>query len=272
MKSLLFIATATILFIPGFHAQNSGLYGKKTYIEINGLGYSPMFSNVFNKQNEYSYRSFKVENGSLVEKKDRFNYGFRVAIGRVLTRSFAIGLEAGFDYSNLKTPYLFEQYDGNWNYESFFIKHENLDVKSTQIMPKLEFTKEGGLLPIGLNHQLGFGFNTFQIVEREYKHTVIDGSSILTPEEKASIGSRFVNFDQRYKGYTIMYAFNIRTPVSKSLLINYGIRYTLNIRNPSPIAPDKTTFWYPSSNLNRDLGRDQVLHFLTFNIGATFAF
>ena len=273
MKSILLSFFTIFLLIPVFHAQNSGLYGKKTFIEINGLGYSPMFPNFFNKSDSYYYRTFKVENGFLVEKKDRINYGFRVAIGRALKRNFAIGIEAGLDYFNLRTPYEhYYEYSNNWYYDYYYVKHENLDVKMTQIMPKLEFTKEGGLLPIGMNHQIGFGLNSFQVVDREYEHAVTDGQSNLTQEEIATIGKRFFNRDQKYKGYTVMYAFNIRTPITKNLLINYGIRYTLNLKSGKLSETDDIKYLYPSRQVASEIGRAQGFHFLTFNIGATFVF
>ncbi len=273
MKSILFIAFTTLTLLPGFHAQNSGLYGKKTYVEINGLGYSPMFSNFFNKNNLYDYRSFKVKNNSLIEKKDRLNYGFRIAIGRALKRNFAVGFEAGFDYSNISTPY--EHYKQNgWDYGYYNIQFESLDIKTLQLMPKIEFSKEGGLLPLGLNHQIGFGFNTSQVVERDYKYKLLsDGYTQITQEDIDAVDQRFVNFNQKHKGFTLMYAFNIRTPITKNLLINYGIRYTLNLRRWNQIYPSEDKdYVYSTPDVGYVIGRTNGFHFLTFNIGATFAF
>jgi hypothetical protein len=268
MKSLLITVIATILFIPEFHAQNSGLYGNKNYIEISGLGYYPLFANAFNKSSYPELKYFKLKNNTLNETKDRFNYGFRVTLGTAIKRNFGLAVEGGISYMNIPTPVSFR----TPNYYYYTVHHEMLDVRTISILPKIEFTKEGGLLPIGLSHQIGFGYFINQIVDRDYVYQLVSGQQVLTQQEIATIGERFVNTERKYKGYTLLYSFTIRTPITKSIMINYGIRYTLNLLNQDKSLPYVDANLYSARDVQFQLRRRQLTNFLTFNLGATFAF
>jgi len=268
----LFIALFTLFFNNLLISQNTGLYGKRTFIEFNTVSNMPVFSWLLSSSDGYSSSG---AGNSLTLKKDLFDYGFRFVIGRSGTKNAGVSLEFGYGFSNLSAPkYIRKTYIDQWGYEnttSIDIRHERFDVHTISFMPKIEFTSKGGTLPVGLNHQIGLGFSSSKIIERDYKYQILNYYGAFTNEEVASFSKNIVDYEQSYKGITILYAFNIRTPITKSLMINYGIRYTLNLRNNfvSEIGTDQ--YYYPKDAVREDIRRSRLSNLLSFNLGLTYA-
>lgn len=269
---LLFIALFVCILHFFSNSQNTGLYGKRTFFEFNTVSYMPIFSWFMSESDGYSPSG--AGNG-LTLKKDLFDYGFRFAVGRSGKKNVGASFEVGYNFSNLSTPQnsYIEYTDqwGNYTYKNISYKHERLDVRTISFMPKIEFTSKGGTLPVGLNHQIGLGFSSSKILERDYKYQVINSSGDLTAAEVATFSKDLLNYENTFKGMTFLYAFNIRTPLSKSLMINYGIRYTLNVRNyfSSEIGTDQK--YYEEYEVRNDLRRMRLSNVLAFNLGLTFA-
>lgn len=268
---LLFILLFVSIFYFSSNGQNTGLYGKRTFIEFNTVSYMPILSWLMSNSDGYSPSG--AGNG-LILKKDLFDYGFRLAVGRSGKKNVGASLEFGYSFSNLSTPENIEkEYNTSWgtSYGYVTIKHERLDVQTISFMPKLEFTSKGGTLPVGLNHQIGLGFSSSKIKERDYNHIVYNSNGEFTDEELANFSKDFLDYEETYKGMTLLYAFNIRTPVSKSLMINYGIRYTLNLRNYFVSEIGTNQYYYPKQEIRDDLKRMRLSNALSFNFGLTFA-
>jgi hypothetical protein len=263
MKFLI-VTIFACLFHYSVISQNTGLYGKRTFIEINTVSNMPIFSWLLYNNKGYSPSG---AGNSLVQKKDFLDYGFRLAIGRSGKKNTGFSFEVGYSFTNLSTP----EYSYSGDYSSVTYKHERLDVRTWSFMPKIEFTSKGGTLPVGLNHQIGFGISSSKIVEKDYNYQVFNYSGELTDQEIASFSKNLVNYENKYSGMTFLYAFNIRTPLSKSLMINYGIRYTLNLNNVfvSEIGTDQK--YYQEADVRQDMKRMRLTNFLSFNLGFTFA-
>jgi hypothetical protein len=254
-------------------AQNPGYFGKKNVVDFSLNLQNPTFGNLRIAGRKDA--TFLALNGSnLVSKKDRLDWGFRFNYSRPLKRNFAIGLEFGYDYFSVQRESRREYY-GNNNY--YF---ENVDVNSLSIMPKFEFSSDGGLLPMGISHQLGFGVRLIKPVDKEYTVAVSEeyllySSSINIPIEPEYTSVLKYN-GPSIKGYILMYALNFRSPLTKSLMLNYGIRYTLNFMSSTYIND------YNVENLS-DLVLDEAeftdivryrkqFSLIQANIGLSFAF
>lgn len=273
MKNLLIITS--LLFLSYYsRSQNTGLYGKRTFVEINSTSNIPIFSWLWAERNQYKASGV---GSTMYQTLDKLNYGIHGVVGRSGKKNVGFSLEFGYDFQNIAGPdYLYDAitYTDEWGYEnsySLYMKHERLDVRTITIMPKLEITKKGGTLPVGLNHQIGLGYTISSIKEKDYVYTITEGEQYLTGEDSVNFEKNLINFDQKYKGFTLLYAFNVRTPISRSLMINYGIRYTLNLRNFGQFIPN-STHYYSEYDIKKDIGRTRALNFLTFNIGLTYAF
>ncbi|MFT5778243.1 MAG: hypothetical protein ACI837_001199 [Crocinitomicaceae bacterium] len=202
--------------------QHNGFFGKKSYIELNSVSYIPLLANIVDAVN--GYISYQKKDGILIEKRDWFDTGIRLAAGRSISNTKGFGLELGLDFQDF-TPFLAE--------------HEMLAMRTVSILPKMEFTHRNGLLPMGLNHQIGLGYALSKLVKKSY------------------IGESYTpDYDENYSGITLLYGLNMRTPLSKKIMLNYGFRYTLN-------------WTFLSNGIEPDIRGKRLFNVISFNIGIT---
>jgi len=87
-----------------------------------------------------------------------------------------------------------------------------------------------------------------------------------------------INFEkiQNVKKFVLLYALNMRTPITKSLMINYGIKYTINIGK----KPNDYYYAYsggdPTLNYTKyvenSIARHRGFSFMNAFVGLTFVF
>lgn len=244
------------------YSQNTGLYGKRTYVELNTTAHYRLFHTIFMQNDMYE----KTSVNSLQHKKDRFDYGFNFTIGHATKRGIAASLEFGMAFSDIEGPEFVQfVYTDNWGYtgqNDIYVQHEAIQIRTMQIMPKIEFNS-ASILPVGLNHQIGIGFNRTSIVEKDYYGLMADNFYNIPEAEFNNALKETRESIDNSKGFTLMYAFNIRTPISKSLLINYGFRYTLNINRG-------LRGYYRS--YERNIAYSRLANVINLNLGLTYAF
>jgi hypothetical protein len=244
---ILFVLISSFSF-----GQNNGFLGKKNFISAEMRVYTPMIYGLFSIGEE----QYKNDGGAYAPKKNFIDYGFNFSYGRALSRNVGIILQYGisyydFSYSTnigyVKNPgYAADEYYNN--YSEFLNKSNWFKAKSTTFMPIIEMTNGSGLLPLGLTHQLGFGFSKHKFIEDNYHIQFIenDGVKNYTPKNLFDYENNFV------RSYTMMYKVNLRVPITEFLLFNVGIRYNLNM------VPGSLSF-YNYTNDNYVIGEDQFL-------------
>ena len=256
MKNIILLIT---IFISSFlfSQDNKGYYGTKCYVSLESVSSIALVYNVFS---------------DAMTTKNLFNYGYRVSGSYVFKRNFALGLEVGTDISNISHVYVDENfstptYSSNNEYSYF----ENLKVSTFTFIPKIEFTNSKGLLPLGLTHQIGIGITSSDIKKGTYEITHLDNYYYDTKTtEQVTFESPFLK--DPAKMLTILYALNLRTALTKKMLLSYGFRYTLNI-NRENFLPLSS----PGQNdLNRnviqnDILKQKSLNLISFNLGLTYA-
>lgn len=263
-------------------AQFSGYYGKKTYVEANFNAYMPLVLGLYDQNKGYKDGFYT---------RDWINYGFKGSIYRMVSSNVAIGLEVGNDYGdvgfagygnyigyyslNMSNYSAFNNYNNNY-YGDIEIKHDMATISTFTIMPKVEFNTRGTLLPVGVSHQIGFGVTNSKVLERDYRFTVYYYGPSPSAEEQAEINNivdnEFFDYDYRYRGFTLMYAFNMKTPITRSLLINYGLRYTFNSLFKVGGVKDKNRSLYQADALASNIQHLRISNIITLNIGLTYAF
>lgn len=253
-----------------FSQKDNGYYGKKAFIQVQSLVNYPFFSNLL-----LDGTGYKQSGSKLVQKKDNINVGFRVTAGYSVKRNISLLFEYGQDFSSV---YLndYSSFYKDDNY--YYIKHEMIDITTTVFMPIIEFGSSNALLPMGLSHQIGFGIAYSKAIEKDYMFQLNGfdswGYEYNYGYEKYSTSSIApVDFDRMepIKKYVLMYGLSMRSPITKNLMLNYGIKYTLNL------SSNKTNYYnYDNENLNDDLRqviyRHRSFSFINLNIGLSFAF
>ncbi len=270
------IAFFLFIFLYGFSFSQGGYYNKKNYIKTD---FQALFPNII-----YNYYNFdlptSVYNSKLANKKDRFNYGFHFSAYRILKKRTAVGIELGTDYSDIYLPknttFLIEpEYDE--------IKLENIQISKIEIqtysfIPKIEFVTGNGFLPMGFTHEIGVGTIFSHIVKKDYPFnygeiTSNDKTGTLTEEY---IKSHLFNYDvYAVQNYTLLYALNLKVPLMKYLLFNYGFRYTLNIK---PFLSDHheprmiSDFIYSNGIIDQSIQKQKIRSLFNFSFGLTYVF
>lgn len=264
MKTLLLFISLFIGF--ALYSQNTGLYGKRFSVEADFTGSFPLFFRLLNDT------KYKAGGSDVVEGNDNFDYGLRLSASYAMANNFAMGLEYGMDFMNINGPYaLTKNYPLTGNYEYVELKHELIKIVTTTIMPKIEFTTHNGLLPVGLNHQIGFGFTSTKLIEDEYAYRF----DFSAPTNLADFEENFYNYDSdAIKGYTIMYALNVRTPINKRLMFSYGFRYTFNITPNSefiPLSSSDEVYWLKQNEAINLVKLRRRYSFIYLNLGLAIA-
>lgn len=238
MKNWIILPWVALLSMTTGFAQVKGYYGKKAFVELNGLGAVPVINNL---SADYGY--FVKSGKTLITGKDKFNAGFNVNVGITMNYQSAISFNVGYSYFNMEGPTNLYYYEGSNNsFQAIPVKFENLRVRSLVLMPVLQIsTSRSAMTPVGFSHELGFGIVRSKVLDKDYRYignANSDGSfyhngaykDVIEFMDSVSLeNGSLINYDQVYKGFVLMYGINMRTPVSKQLAIHYGLRYTVNL-------------------------------------------
>jgi hypothetical protein len=267
MKFSLLITSLFVGFY-GISQKNNGYYGHKGFIQVESVMNYPLFNNIFTSEDV----AYTATYNSLIVKKDHFNIGFRINAGYAVKRNLALSFEYGQDFSSIYlNPYNYVFDAFGYGYE---VQHEMLDVTTNVFIPKIEFGTSKSLLPMGLSHQIGFGVSYSKVKEKDYMYRYVYNSG-YTHYGTSTTDLDPINFSnlKTIKRYIILYALSMRSPITKNLMIHYGIKYTLNVGK-------KQNYYNYSYNSNElytadiesSVARQRLLSLMSLNIGLTFAF
>jgi hypothetical protein len=274
---LLATTFSLIITLAVFSQKDYGFYGQKAMVQLEGLANYPFFSNLITNaiSGEPTYR---VSGGKLVESKDRFNYGFRVTLGYAIKRNIALLFEVGQDYSNAgPESNSVTEISG---LSQVISKHEILNVVTTSFIPKIEFATSKSLLPMGIGHQIGFGIANSKVIEKNYSYEIQTDDSNTGNNIYATVkyGDNPTDVDPinlgeltAIKKYVLIYALSVRTPLSKNLLLNYGVRYTLHLGKNTVSKTYSGNNDYTSATL-QTVSRHRLGSIINANIGVCYTF
>ncbi|MGV3632676.1 MAG: hypothetical protein ACO1O6_15840 [Bacteroidota bacterium] len=270
MKKILLPVVASLLTFSA-SAQFSGYLGKKNLLEAGFNVHIPVlydFFYIWNNDDDF----YKEDGGSLSSGFDRFNPGVRVGYLRLMGNHFGVGMDFSYDAINTRMKFYDPNNPDDYSYSSYE-KCENLQYRSLTFNPKIEFTNAEGLLPVGISHQLGFGFRFISLVEKQYlnQYTLNDGFNYTYVSKQEDYSGYFTATNpNRFVYKSFNYTLNFRRPLSNHLLINMGFRYSLNIGRQKYINYYNYTNFY--DHVASLLNKQQFSSVLSFNIGASYAF
>lgn len=226
MKKYLFILCVIIVGSVNVNAQNFGFMGKKSFFETNLVFNSPIVSNLmfYRRTYLYDYDENRRPYGPL-------NIGVYVSAGRTINRNFALSVEGGIDFMSFKLK------------NGFYFDEDMYNVHCINLMPKIEFSRSEHILPVGISHQLGIG-----VIKQNY---TVTGS-----EQYVYTGGSI--------GGSMMYAAVVRTCLTKHILLNFGMRYTLNLLMDDDGL--NVLIWSNEAQLQKNL------NFVSGQLGLTYLF
>lgn len=257
--------------------KKEGYFGYKRFASIETVCNIPVLYAGLNE-------SGKKYNKHLERKADLFNYGYRLEIGQIINRHFSFVLETGIDCFSIYMPSGVSNYSTMTSSNIYYttnstielgVKQEMVDVRTYSIMPKIELASKNALLPMGISHQLGLGFSRSRIVEKDYTSLVTSNSSqIINPNQYYK--DHFYDYDAKapIKNYTLLYSVNLRTPISKRLMLNYGFRFTYNFHNLFKIDnyANSNPYFYTANEMRRLVNKERAATILNFKLGLSYVF
>ncbi len=211
----------SIFFIYSFGLAQSGLYGRKNVLEIQGNGYFPLFQRSLLYDHYGNGLTYDEETETFRNNVAKFNYGVRLQYMHGIGIQKSFGLLLGLDF--WKAPGRLE----NDSYNNvIYLSHEQISMRTITIVPTFEIGSAYSKTPVGLFHQVGVGVTMTSAVDKEYyKKNIYGGPTIFTIDDPFYEDE---GYDRKYLGIQAMYALKMRTPIGKRILINYGTRYTLD--------------------------------------------
>lgn len=271
-KITLLIVGLTVSFNALLAQDNYGYYGKKNFVDISSSSYFPLLYNLFNYDTSYE---LSTSGNSLLERRSKFNIGVRASIGRAIKSNVGFALEVGYDRFEIYQNVFNDDYTTT---QGFYVdRNENVAVNSILILPRFEFSGPNGLLPNGLVHQVGFGVTINKAVSKNYllvydyysaSGSVTTGGPNADPSEAASL-MKAHNLDKSAKILQFMYGLKMRTPLGKSMMLNYGFRYTLDFGlSVADVGVDNGTNYA----FYNDVRRYQFRNLIAFDLGITLPF
>lgn len=272
----------------GSFAQNSyGYFGKKNVLSADVTGCAPAVY-WFTRKNHSSH-NYRKSGSKLVDRNDLFDGGINLTYCHFFSGKFGLGMEYGLNFSSMAGPstfYMTTAY-GTGNEYGFEIRHEQLKLQSMTFLPKIEWSFLGEQFPIGISNQFGVGFTTTKVVKKDYLVEVVsvngNENNLTLPNEYDP--SKILNYENinSIKSITLLYAFNVTTPVARNLAINYGIRYTLNISpelfndNPNEYyygygTSDEVEYFSESGSIRNNIRSRKLVSIIALNLGVSYIF
>ncbi len=266
MKSkLIVVITFAVFSISATAQENYGYYGKKNFVELTSSSYVPL---VYALTNRNRGSELTPSGNSLQSYNDWFNTGVRLSLGRALESNLGIAIEVGYERFALTDNVLYGFEIDDYTYIS---DHESLITNSFLFLPRLEVSGRNGLLPNGLVHQIGVGMTINSIAKKnylvEYNNGTISGGPNGADEDQEEL---FKGHNPAVRFIQLMYGLKMRTPVGKSMMINYGFRYTLDF-GITPLDFDLTANGV-NGHAAQEIRQYLFRNLIAFDLGLTLPF
>src|SRR6218665_237138 len=190
MKNKIILVLGALLLSLSLNAQEKGYFGKNTFLEIDGFGQLPVFTNIFHD------KGYANASGKLKESYNLLDYNFRASVSSVINEYTSSGFEFGLRNYFINPQKGDEvnrqilQEDGTVTSESVNAKAAMIPVQEIQLMAKF-LVSSSSRVPSGLSHEIGVGYSMIRIMDQ---HPLIEVGAGAAYDANA-IADNFV--DQR---------------------------------------------------------------------------
>ena len=220
MKALLIIICCIALSSNLSFAQGT-YYNKKVELNFDVLGRMPLFYRFTDFQDN---DNTKLEGNRLVSYRD-FDYGFMEQVVFLSKNSASFGVNVMQYKTNVIRNYLAQMSSDGYYETSNYSTIEDLQVNTLIIMPIISYSMQDLIKPVGLTNEFGFGYIHTTVKDKDY-HFINNSGSVEKIAPPYNTGT-----DGIYKGFSMMYTIKFSKPISRSLMFNMGMRYSLQFGN-----------------------------------------
>lgn len=238
MKYLMLFAIGTWLYTSNVSAQTTGFLGKRTMVSVSARLRTPLWFNYYSNSRQLSAQSMKFVDGTYEEASNLLDLGFNASATYALSRK--VGVTANFAYetfkfhtgTNLLNDWMYwGKTGGNYSVTRATFLRGQFSYGSLGIT----FSSRDGLLPIGLTHEIGFGYgkastknseeNKFRL--RQTFHS--EGDTSFVEGEFINVDSEDLFDDQiNYNLLVPYYKLKMVRPLTEDLLLSFGLQYSIH--------------------------------------------
>lgn len=290
MKKLLLF----VLFFSGFNSfsqKSKGYYGRRFFVGTEVVANFPGIYNLAKRGEKYDHQMNRVI--------DKLNYGFHLNGGVIINKNFALSIDYSKGYFDIcpgSTNYkdYYPEVIFIYNGESQYLHTESMQVRSNSFMLKFEVGSRRNLMPLGLSNQFGIGISYSKVINHFYNSQAYykpydyvntysnqaNASNLNKSENYYDINPSYLekhlyDFDNQLptKTIDISYGLTNRTPLTKQLMLSYGIKVMchLPLRSNSVMSKDDD-FIYSRYKLEKEIIKQMSLNVFHFNWGITYVF
>ena len=273
MKNLI-VSVLVLICFNSLAQKQKGYYGRKFFFTSDVVISSPLAYNYFSKSYEKSKYRRSLQYGN-----DWINYGYKYSFGFIIKNNMSISIEAGIDHVHAYLPVR-----GNGDYlgeGDYKLRVPKAAFNVNTFMFKLELYSRKSLAPLGLSHQIGIGFANAKMLDDHYKGKIGNGvvfggySTVNYTYYFISsdvLKNHYYNYDEAldFKMFKLMYGLNMKTSLSRRILLNYGFRYNLNIGIGHGDGVNDKNYIFTSNSVRKSIYNQQQMNFITFSLGLTY--
>lgn len=264
--SVLKIAIIICLFSFPVISQNNGFIGKKNIVSLDARFYVPMIYNVLRNQEQDNH--FKADGDNFQPARNLLSTGLNLTLGRTLSNKFAVYVQV----SQLNYKINIGDEDGSGNNQNYILKSTYFAGRARGIMPIIEFSGTNSILPVGVSHQIGIGFYSHSIIDKDYL-ILVSNASWNNTSQKLDEETLYDYENYRVRTRSYMYKLNFRLPINRRMLWNFGFRYNLNYTELAAKFKSYTENYIFSELNHRDFVRkSQATNITSIETGVTFVF
>lgn len=280
------VITISLLFSLSYiFSQNKNTYfGKRYFVNTEFVGNFPLVYNISKRGEKYNH--------DMTRKTDLLNQSFHFIAGVILKRNIAISLDLSkgyFDVCPGSTKYRYGinpnpifYNDGEYKY----IHTETMQAISNSFMLKFELTNKRNLFPLGISNQVGIGLSFSKIINNYYRSQVfysnyyMEDSEYYDSDNYYDINPTFLNkhlynYEEQkaIKTLDIMYGLTKRTPISKNIFIQSGVRILFHVKiNRSSGLETEPGYIYSRYKIEKEIFNQMSMNIIHFNLGVCYVF
>ena len=252
-------------------SQESGYFGRQSFIEIGTNGQIPVFSALFSEKSGFIERSAQLK-----KSYNTVDFTIRASIGTILSQNSAAALEFSQRYyavHPVKNGEINRQYtDGSGVKQTEYHQAQIafLPIEERVILPKIVFSNKAGRVPAGLTHEIGIGYSMIQL-----KNPNLLVNSENNPELSQSIQNQLIDTRVvRLKGLVFLYGIRMNYPITKNVLFHIGVRYqTTSLLEKKKFRKlEETESWISGREVWSLINQRRQLGILNFGAGFNLCF
>lgn len=272
MRNKLLLISLVVLFSPNCFSQETGYYGKRFFVEIDGQGQIPVLNFLFGEKQGYFHR-----NNEMKKSFNLVDIAYRASINYATNKATSFGIEFSqrfYHFNSTSRDEISRDYRDQYGFmisEFQSAKVAYFSVRETNFMPRVLVSLNDSQIPCGFASEIGIGYSLIQLPQNSFE--------IELPTEQAHLADGILSkmLDPRaakFDGMNFMFGVRMNFPLGKHFLYHLGFRYqyALLFQKKKYRGMNESEYWFAPREVWTNLNDRRQLGVMSFGTGITFTF